>query len=384
MSSNSSELFALLPDVEFIDADTGKTEENIIAVYEGITNTVLYPGDPVRLFLSTLAAVLSQLKVQVNYTGKMNLLRYARGTFLDHIGVLVGCYRTKSVAAQTTFEFKLQEALLFDFTIPSGVRVTSDGSIYFATDSILTIPAGSLSATVGATCLSSGAIGNGLVVGQISRLVDPLAYVVEVTNTTVSEGGAEAEDDETYRERIALAPESFSVAGPILAYEYWARSASTNILDVYVFSPEPGQVRLCILLTGGVIPSEDSKEIQAVLDITSAEKTRPLCDTVTVVPCTPKTFDYQITWFITKSQEGYFSTIEKAVIDAVADYESWQTNAIGRDANPDALIERCRAAGAWRVEIQGLEYTRLFGGEVVQFVTNAGRISFGGVEDSKS
>ncbi|MEC5505854.1 baseplate J/gp47 family protein [Klebsiella oxytoca] len=381
--STAKDLFALLPDVEFIDTDTGKTEENIITVYEGITNSVLYPADPVRLFLSTLAAVLSQLKAQVNHTGKMNLLRYATRLFLDHIGALVDCYRTDAVAAQTTIKFTLQEALAFNFAIPAGTRVTSDSTVYFATDTVLIIEAGSLSATVGATCMTPGTAGNGLIAGQITRLVDPLPYVVEVTNTILSEGGAEEEEDDAYRERIALAPESFSVAGPTLAYEYWARTASTTILDVDVFSPEPGTVQLCLLLTGGVIPAVNSKEIQAVQAIVSADRIRPLCDTPIVTPCTAKTFDYQLKWYITKSQEGYFSTIEKAVAEAVSDYETWQTTAIGRDANPDALIERCRAAGAWRVELEGLEYTRLTGGQVVQFVDNPARVNFAGFEDSK-
>ena len=382
--STAKDLFALLPDVEFIDTDTGKTEENIITVYEGITNSVLYPADPVRLFLSTLAAVLSQLKSQVNHTGKMNLLRYAAGRLLDHIGASVNCYRTDAVAAQTTIKFTLQEVLAFNFAIPAGTRVTSDSTVYFATDTVVIIEAGSLSATVSATCLTRGTAGNGLIPGQITRLVDPLPYVVEVTNTTLSEGGAEEEEDDAYRERIALAPESFSVAGPILAYEYWARSASANIIDVDVFSPEPGTVQLCILLTGGVIPAADSAEIQAVRDVVTGERIRPLCDTPIVTPCTAKTFDYRLKWYITKSQEGYFSAIEKAVTEAVRDYEAWQTTAIGRDANPDALIERCRAAGAWRVEIDGLEYTRLTGGEVVQFVDNPARVNFAGIEDSKT
>ena len=64
-----------------------------------------------------------------------------------------------------------------------------------------------------------------LVVGQINTLVDPIAYISSVSNTTASTGGTDTEDDENYRERIQLAPESFSVAGSEGAYIYWARSA---------------------------------------------------------------------------------------------------------------------------------------------------------------
>ncbi|WP_434171187.1 hypothetical protein AHYW_002607 [Providencia manganoxydans] len=379
-----SDLFALLPDVEFIDTDAGKTEENIIQLYEALTNTVLYPADPVRLFLSTLAAVISQQKVQINQAGKMNLLRYARGHFLDHIGALVGSYRTEAIAAQTELQFSIDAPLNFNVSVPKGTRVTSDGSVYFATDRLATILAGTTTIQVPATCLTSGLVGNALVSGQLDRLVDPLPYITKVTNITESTGGAEREQDEPYRLRIALAPESFSVAGPILAYEYWARSTSTHITDVAVYSPEPGTVQLRILLVGGMIPAANSKEIRAVRDVLNAEKTRPLCDTVLVDPPVAVSKDYQLKWFITQNQEGYFTAIQAAMKSAVADYEAWQTGAIGRNINPDALIERCRAAGAWRVEITGLPYQALKRGEVTQFITNAARITFGGIEDSKS
>lgn len=379
-----SDLFALLPDVEFIDTDTGKTEENIIQLYEALTNTVLYPADPVRLFLSTLAAVISQQKVQINQAGKMNLLRYARGHFLDHIGALVGCYRNEAIAAQTDLQFSMDSPLNFNVTIPKGTRVTSDGSVYFATDALATILSGESSVTVSATCLSVGVVGNDLIEGQVTRLVDPLAYITTVTNLTTSSGGSEEEQDEPYRDRIALAPENFSVAGPIMAYEYWTRSTSATILDVAVYSPVPGDVQVHILLLGGAIPTENSKEIRAVREKLNAEQTRPLCDAVFVDPPIAVSCDYQITWFITKNQEGYFDNIQKAVADAITDYEAWQISAIGRHINPDALVERCRAAGAWRVEITGLPYQALDRGEVTQFVDNPNRVIFGGIEESRS
>jgi phage-related baseplate assembly protein len=39
------------------------------------------------------------------------------------------------------------------------------------------------------------------------------------------------EADEDLRQRIVLAPESFSVAGPELAYVFHARSAHPDVLD---------------------------------------------------------------------------------------------------------------------------------------------------------
>jgi hypothetical protein len=82
-----------LPDVQFADLDTATVQSAIITYYEGLTLSVLYPGDPVRLFLSTLAAVIAQRNVLLDFTGKMNLLRYATGAYLDQIAAMYDVQR---------------------------------------------------------------------------------------------------------------------------------------------------------------------------------------------------------------------------------------------------------------------------------------------------
>lgn len=78
---------------------------------------------------------------------------------------------------------------------------------------------------VKASAVSTGAIANGYKAGDISTIVDPIAYVATMVNLTETEGGADRESDEDFRERIRLAPEHFSVAGPDGAYEYWTKTA---------------------------------------------------------------------------------------------------------------------------------------------------------------
>ena len=80
-----------------------------------------------------------------------------------------------------------------------------------------------------------------------------------VSNTTVSAGGVEIEGDEAYRERVLLAPESFSVAGPVGAYQYWARQASPAVVDVHVANdtdgggqPIGGRVAVTVLAKDGL------------------------------------------------------------------------------------------------------------------------------------
>jgi len=54
------------------------------------------------------------------------------------------------------------------------------------------------------------------------------------------------ESNDDYRRRIVLAPEGFSVAGPVGAYVYHALSADPDVLDASATSPEPDDIRAII------------------------------------------------------------------------------------------------------------------------------------------
>ncbi|MDU5949242.1 MAG: baseplate J/gp47 family protein, partial [Paenibacillus macerans] len=205
-----------LPDIEFISVDASETQNNIISIYEALAGRTLYPGDPVRLFLTALAQIIVQQRVAINYSAKQNLLRYAAGGILDNIGARSNVTRLPATPARTTLSFQLSASLTSAVNIPAGIRVgLNDGSdLYFATTEVLEIPAGSTTGTVTAECTTAGAIGNGFTIGQINVIIDPLPFVQSASNTTVTEGGADEETDDAYRERIHIAPESFSVAGP--------------------------------------------------------------------------------------------------------------------------------------------------------------------------
>jgi len=111
--------------------------------------------------------------------------------------------------------------------------------LFFATVDDVEIPAGELSIQAHAICNQVGEIGNGWLPGQINRMVNSFPFSYSVQNVTISQGGANKEDLEPFRERIRMAPESYSTAGPYGAYEYWARTANQLIVDVKVNSPSP-------------------------------------------------------------------------------------------------------------------------------------------------
>lgn len=89
------------------------------------------------------------------------------------------------------------------------------------------------------------------------------------------------EGDDALRRRTQMAPEGFSVAGARGAYVFHALSASAQVKDVSVASPNPGEVQVTILsTTGNGVPS--APLLATVSATLSAETIRPLCDTVVV------------------------------------------------------------------------------------------------------
>ncbi|WP_323119981.1 baseplate assembly protein [Burkholderia alba] len=100
-------------------------------------------------------------------------------------------------------------------------------------------------------------------------------------NTTIPPAPAVMEDDDPYRARIQLSMQGFSCAGPMGAYQYFAKSASGDVLDVSVTTPSGGTVLVSILSRTGNGAAPDAT-IQAVRLVLNADSVRPLCDTVRV------------------------------------------------------------------------------------------------------
>lgn len=370
-------MLANLPSISFVDTDAANIEASVITMYEAIAGRTLAQGDPVRLFLQAVAAIIIQQRVLIDYSAKQNLLAYATGDNLDHIGVLVGATRLGASPAETTIRFNLSAAQSQVVTIPAGIRGTTANGVVFQVSNPITIPIGELYGDAPAECLTAGEAGNGYVPGQINQLVDPLPWVQSITNITESEGGADEETDDAYRERIRLAPESFSVAGPDGAYLFWAKSASQTIIDVSVRSSNPGVVELRPLLAGGEIPGTET--LDAVAATVNDKKIRPLTDQVTVLAPEVIDFDVSLIYYINNDNATQSTAIQTAVNQAVADYVLWQKSKLGRDVNPSELIWRVRAAGADRVEVTLPVFTSL---EVYQ-VAIAGTVTanFGGLTD---
>lgn len=336
-----------LPEVSFVETNPEAIKAEIVSRYENAAGRTLATADPIRIFLLAVADEIIQQRVLINMAAQSNLLSYATGEFLDALGEYLLVSRLPASPAVTNIRFTLSQALEEVYVIPAGTEITN-GIVTFATDEELVIAAGDLTGDVSASCTVAGVAGNGYLPGQISTIVRPMTFVDLAENTNATYGGADIESDEDYAERIRLAPNAFSVAGPIKAYIFYTKSVSSAIIDVSVDSPTPGVVNVYPLLEGGVIP--DQTLLEKVLEKLSDEDVRPLTDDVHALQAEAVTYTINVRYFIKNSDKNKAETIRANVAAAVENYRLWQQGKIGRDIVPAELVRAVMNAGAARLD----------------------------------
>lgn len=91
-----------LEQLKFVDANPEEMEIHILEIVERLLKRKLARADPLRLVLLSVEALLIQQSLLFDQTTKMNLLAYAKGSYLDHIGALVGTERLSASPATAT------------------------------------------------------------------------------------------------------------------------------------------------------------------------------------------------------------------------------------------------------------------------------------------
>ncbi|MER2089506.1 MAG: baseplate J/gp47 family protein [Sporosarcina sp.] len=368
-----------LPDIDFLEKAPEQIEAEMLQHLSDKTGLTLTRADPRRKFLQSLATFVSIERNRMEHALRQNRLAYAEDNSLDHMGLEMSTERIEAKAAKTIMAFVLEAERPYEaYVIDAGELVSVGEEIYFATDEVLIIPPGETIGAVSATCTELGEIGNDYLVGEISTLVRPKAYINTVQNTTVSSGGAEQESDDAYAERIRLAPESFSTAGPELAYVYWVKTASTEIADVKAESPKEGHVDVYILMQNGRLPT--SAEIQEVDGIINDSQVRPLTDLVSVNGPEQVSYEALATYWISKSNETVASIIQKQVEDEFQEYIKWQRSKMGRDVDMSELIARLKSKGASRVAVNSSMFIQVAKNQVANELPTS-ELSFGGIAD---
>lgn len=316
----------------------------------------------------------SRIYNEFNDKMRQRTLQYARGEVLDALGARYGVERAAPASASATFRFTASAAQAENIIIPAGTRITTDGSVYFATQETAVLPVGAQTVDVLGVCTAGGSAYNGFAIGTIKTLVDLIPYISGASNTTTSTGGDDGEPyteegDDRLRERIRLAPSTLSTAGPESGYRYHTMTADPDIVDVAIDCPEdePNTVNIYPLMRGGEIPDGDTLEkVQAAM----ADDVRPMTDKVQVMAPQQVEYTINIKYYCTKDDEA--ATIETIEGDggAIDQYIAWQAAALARDINPDQLrrfvLAPASGTGALRLEVTSPTFQELTKAQVAK------------------
>lgn len=155
------------------------------------------------------------------------------------------------------------------------------------------------------------------------------------------------ESDTELRDRLVLAVDGFSTAGPVGAYRFHGLSADADVKDIGVESPTPGQVLITVLARAG-----DGVPVQATLDAVDAalndEDVRPLTDQVIVQAAS-------VTPYVIEAGIWCYGNVDSGVVRAAAEAAARQyaddMHRLGYDVTISGLHRALHQPGVQRVEI---------------------------------
>jgi len=156
------------------------------------------------------------------------------------------------------------------------------------------------------------------------------------------------ESDDAFRERIQLAFDTLSVAGPEAAYKKIARDSDGRVGDVSVVSPQPAYITLTILQADSQDGSASPELIQIVNKAVTAEDKRPIGDRVTVQSAQIINYSINAKLYIGKDPEA--ATLLQQAVRNVNDYATKQKR-LGRSIRLSAIYAALHIDGVSRVEL---------------------------------
>ncbi len=335
---------------EFIAIDEGELIETGIKAYEKDSGEVLCGGDERRFMIHCFAYMVMLAVREANYGINQEFITTADEDGLTVLGEDYQVERLTSEKALVIVRFTVLSAHTEVITIPEGTRVTYDGSHFFGTLKTVSVPVGTDYADIECMATDAGDDGyNNVSIGAINTLVDNVAGVISVSNTTISSGGADEEGLEEWRERINLKKRGRNTAGSELAYIYHIKSVDSSIGDVKVLSTDDAAVHAVILCKNGVIPNEAL--LARVKEKVSATDKRPLTDYFDVVAPEIVSYGIDFHYTISPSDMDFVERIKAQVKEAAEQFRDEVGEHLGTDIIPDSLRRYVLNAGASTVRI---------------------------------
>lgn len=184
------------------------------------------------------------------------------------------------------------------------------------------------------------------------------------------------EDDDSFRARIQLAPRGYSVAGPVGAYVFHAKSADGQVLDAAATSPSPGRVVVSVLARAGSgVPGADL--LAKVLAAVNADDVRPLTDEVVVQAAGIVPYAIAATVYTLPGPDA--SSVLAAIQQRIAAYAE-SMHRIGRQPTLSGIYAALHIEGVARVQLASPAADVAVGPTQASYCTGIA-ITFGGLVD---
>ena len=151
--------------------------------------------------------------------------------------------------------------------------------------------------------------------------------------------------------------------------------ADAKSVDIIIDRTLEGCVKIIPLLKGGELP--DAAILSKVLETVNARAIRPLTDKVSAEAPGTVSYDVEIVYYTTPDTEAEVVANVEGSDGAIVRFNEWQSEALGRDVNPDQLRKLILSpawaeglTGAIRVDVVKPEHTEVADTQVAKFSGN--------------
>jgi phage-related baseplate assembly protein len=248
--------------------DAAQWRAKLVAWFEEASGRKLYPMQVEMLLVETLAYALSVVGEEAQMALEQSLVTFAGEAGLERLAPNRSTPRLPAAKARFTLRCSRQGSATAIF-IPKGTRAGAQNGVVFATLADATLPAGVASIDLTAEAMASGAAANDAPAGAVTALLDPISGLA-VANVTPAEGGADEEELEAWRLRLANAFERVSTGGSRAWYRETAMGVSSALVDVAVIRPQPCYVDLYPLTRDGAAGPDLRAQVLAAFETREA------------------------------------------------------------------------------------------------------------------
>jgi len=341
--------------------------EEAEAIYKDITGVTLTQTTPERYIIMFMIAAFQQNGINFNIEYQRFFLQWMAGAQLDAYGDMWRSPRLDSVASiapvLVTFTSSLSATqIIYENTILNGSN--ENGSFTFktlhnyycdASTTTIEIEASEYYVDGDGETVNSGSDANGC---TISGLEDTTLYSfidTAQTDSALSSGGSDSEEDDEYKDRLKYAPAKQSTAGARPSYQYLTRAIDPTIIDADV-TKTGFTVNLWILPKEYDGVPANYADLVAKVNLvynptTGNSAVRPVCDAVSVACATVKNYKI-LSVDITVYDEKNIKSIEAKSLTAIEQFEKSLLNRLGQDVVESQLVRALQIDGVKQVTVE--------------------------------